>query len=452
MAQPRRFDEAIKRYRKAFINGQLDEQHSIVNEMVTNLLSTESGKVAAEQRACGREMKSLEEIFTCSSCEEFLYSPVTLACGHTFCSDCLVNCKNKETTFCPDCGQNLSVTYKSNIALRELSVTWFPEETFMKERVAEAKKMLRERKLSKFMELMNSLLTEYPENVDLLYLRAHGYSRERNLSYALSDLDFARSLAPFNSKIFYALGEVLADFNENEKAMSMFLRAAAIKPKDPIYRSTLTSYFEKLLKDGMNTASRFPMPQNFNIEQLSTKSLRSRLPTKSKPIFKESCTTERSGSSKGQVNAEDAVKDPSESKAQFLGDQYGSYCEIKDSNARTQTLCQQVNCVEGNSSSPQAKSMNFPSELECKLCFNLMYDPITTPCGHSLCRSCLRRCLDHRFECPCCRANLQSYLEHLIMGKIGTCRILENILLLKYREEYEARKISYEKELNEFSR
>lgn len=45
-------------------------------------------------------------------------------------------------------------------------------------------------------------------------------------------------------------------------------------------------------------------------------------------------------------------------------------------------------------------------ELDCLVCYNLMYDPVTTPCGHTCCRKCLTRVLDHASYCPVCRRGL----------------------------------------------
>lgn len=46
-------------------------------------------------------------------------------------------------------------------------------------------------------------------------------------------------------------------------------------------------------------------------------------------------------------------------------------------------------------------------ELDCHVCYNLMCDPVTTPCGHTFCRKCLTRVLDHASYCPVCRRKLQ---------------------------------------------
>ncbi|KAI9786144.1 MAG: hypothetical protein M1839_007554 [Geoglossum umbratile] len=46
------------------------------------------------------------------------------------------------------------------------------------------------------------------------------------------------------------------------------------------------------------------------------------------------------------------------------------------------------------------------SELDCQICYALMLDPLTTSCGHTFCRKCLVRVLDHSNNCPICRRAL----------------------------------------------
>ncbi|CAJ1422196.1 unnamed protein product [Effrenium voratum] len=57
------------------------------------------------------------------------------------------------------------------------------------------------------------------------------------------------------------------------------------------------------------------------------------------------------------------------------------------------------------------------SQLECPLCLGLLWEPASIPCGHTLCRCCLARTLDHAFDtapsCPMCRKDLAPYLAWL---------------------------------------
>ncbi|KAL9121577.1 MAG: hypothetical protein Q9187_001866 [Circinaria calcarea] len=43
------------------------------------------------------------------------------------------------------------------------------------------------------------------------------------------------------------------------------------------------------------------------------------------------------------------------------------------------------------------------SEMDCHVCYALILDPLTTPCGHTFCRKCVARVLDHSNLCPICR-------------------------------------------------
>lgn len=45
-------------------------------------------------------------------------------------------------------------------------------------------------------------------------------------------------------------------------------------------------------------------------------------------------------------------------------------------------------------------------ELECLVCYSMMLDPTTTCCGHTFCRGCLVRVMDHNSICPVCRRDL----------------------------------------------
>ena len=39
----------------------------------------------------------------------------------------------------------------------------------------------------------------------------------------------------------------------------------------------------------------------------------------------------------------------------------------------------------------------------------LLWQPVTTPCGHTYCRACIDRSLDHKPECPLCKASIPAF-------------------------------------------
>ncbi|XP_051718495.1 E3 ubiquitin-protein ligase TRIM39-like [Ctenopharyngodon idella] len=44
-------------------------------------------------------------------------------------------------------------------------------------------------------------------------------------------------------------------------------------------------------------------------------------------------------------------------------------------------------------------------ELQCSICLDVFTDPVSTPCGHNFCKSCLNQCWDnsHTYSCPLCK-------------------------------------------------
>lgn len=59
------------------------------------------------------------------------------------------------------------------------------------------------------------------------------------------------------------------------------------------------------------------------------------------------------------------------------------------------------------------------SELDCQLCYSLILDPLTTPCGHTFCRKCVTMVLNHSDLCPVCRRtlNMPSRIQSEPMNK-----------------------------------
>lgn len=74
--------------------------------------------------------------------------------------------------------------------------------------------------------------------------------------------------------------------------------------------------------------------------------------------------------------------------------------------------------------------------LECIICSKLMYEPVTTACGHSFCRACLSRALDSNDACPICRNQL--HLEN--PSTLAITNVLRNAIVHCFPDEYEIRR------------
>jgi Lon protease-like protein len=82
-------------------------------------------------------------------------------------------------------------------------------------------------------------------------------------------------------------------------------------------------------------------------------------------------------------------------------------------------------------------------ELDCHVCYNTMLEPTTTACGHTFCRRCLTRVLDHASICPICRRDL--HLSPSLQNQSSNSR-LASLLNSLCPDLMASREISFSKE------
>ena len=83
----------------------------------------------------------------------------------------------------------------------------------------------------------------------------------------------------------------------------------------------------------------------------------------------------------------------------------------------------------------------FERYRDCPFCLKLLFEPVSTLCGHTFCLLCLERFIltSNRFlQCPICRADLD-YLR-LISNQLKANSILHNLFQEKYPDEYRIRR------------
>lgn len=74
--------------------------------------------------------------------------------------------------------------------------------------------------------------------------------------------------------------------------------------------------------------------------------------------------------------------------------------------------------------------------LDCILCSKLLYEPVTTSCGHTFCRTCLCRAVDSSDACPMCRTIL--HLED--PSAVPITNVLRTAIMHCFPDEYDIRR------------
>ena len=75
-------------------------------------------------------------------------------------------------------------------------------------------------------------------------------------------------------------------------------------------------------------------------------------------------------------------------------------------------------------------------DLNCVLCFKLLYEPVALSCGHTFCKQCLLRSLDHSNRCPTCRA-----ITFLSPMNVCVNVALNGFIMSHFPDQYRERKM-----------
>lgn len=81
-------------------------------------------------------------------------------------------------------------------------------------------------------------------------------------------------------------------------------------------------------------------------------------------------------------------------------------------------------------------------DFDCPLCGDVLYQPVTTTCGHTFCKSCICRAGDHTNKCPICRRILH------ITQDYGVALLLQEVIKKHFPKKLERRQKEIESEIH----
>ncbi|XP_030631535.1 LON peptidase N-terminal domain and RING finger protein 1 [Chanos chanos] len=431
--------------------------------------------------------------FNCPGCHRFLGEPVTIACGHSYCKGCL-----RQSLFskCKLCSEDIGTrpeVLRPNVILCGLLEKLFPNDFKRIKTLGEVEGLLQSEQFDEAVSLASNLLESDPDDVWARVYRAEAHLGLKQHDQALEDLDVWLSGVP-TAEGYFRKAKILQEVGRVDESLQVFLQCLALdeslsKAKREVERILydLLSPVGENVTVGLRETAQNASPhlrskilageaqvkaQNQQREEQShcqsethTASAQSELQQK----VNRAESLERTGLNRAHSLRARGLEGAGEEglkrvcSAPQLGDQEKSallkrklsiseaaQCVVYSNRSKhkKQGGADHERAVVTNPRRTVTKEQLDSNDLECSLCMRLFFEPVTTPCGHTFCKSCLERCLDHTPQCPLCKESLKEYLA---TRKYSITAILDDIIKRYLSEEHSERQKVHIEETKELS-
>lgn len=373
---------------------------------------------------------------SCPSCSGVLFDPVTIACGHTFCRQHVMS-NTVNSSLCLKCKapwrkeeprlmmsasgalerqtsnplDDLKAINTNTLINNLVQKYWSPDLAVIGVR-NRANKLFSSGQFSQAIELYDKAFSMDPEDHLVLSNRSVSKLRLGNPGSALDDADLAAGVKPDWPKAHLRRANALKVMGNHEEAFKAYfaclvLEGGVAKP----VKQELAKQLYSILKHAANLVGSSG-PHSLSKDDSGS-------------ILSGSSASNSSSNSLCDLDSFKASDLPVCLKdlAHFLD----QICDI-DQNDPTEDLLEDK--LEPHEEGKPSKWLNGHQQLfkrpyrqlasealdsndyECPLCMRMLWKPITTPCGHTFCKTCLDRVLDHNTCCPMCKsATLKMYLS-----------------------------------------
>ncbi|XP_062991252.1 LON peptidase N-terminal domain and RING finger protein 1 [Elgaria multicarinata webbii] len=417
------------------------------------------------------------ELFRCCGCRGFLGEPVTAPCGHTYCRRCL---REELRARCRRCGDPLGMSPVA-VVLGQLAEKWFPEECERARTRRRVGELLGRGQLREAREAASRALLEDPSDLMLQVYRAESYAGLQEFKSALDDLNAVVAKMPNWPEVYFRRAKILHNAGSIDDALQLFLHCLALD--EGFLPAKLE--VEKMLCDLLSPEN---VRESLKESTLNSSYVRSKpficgseseascvhLPLTSEPDLEVPRVTSQpiggnlhraqsahSLNSTEKIAKDDGLKRVS-SEPLLSSQEKGALLKRKLSFSEQEVAI----CEDGrNKHKKQGETtkrdaaflLNYgaipedlvdASDFECSLCMRLFFHPVTTPCGHTFCKNCLERCLDHAPHCPLCKESLKEYLAS---RKYCITQLLEELIVKYLPAELSERKRIDDEEMAEHS-
>ncbi|XP_053772514.1 LON peptidase N-terminal domain and RING finger protein 1 isoform X1 [Desmodus rotundus] len=378
-------------------------------------------------------------LLSCLGCRGFLSEPVTVPCGHSYCRRCLRRELRARCRLCRDrlppaaaatdaegttprppplAAAIAASGFRTSVVLNHLAEKWFPGQLERARAAGRLGELLHEGRYREALAAACEALRAEPGNLTLKIYRAESYAGLQEFKAAIEDLNAVLFQLPNWPEVYFRKGKVLRAAGFLGDALQLSLQCLAL---DEDFAPAKLEV-EKILFDLLS-------PENLK-EGLKDSSWSSLPCTKNKPFGFPSVIEEPHSASELSPEQDVIVNEDGRNKLKKQGESPSEACTFSLAYGDIPEELIDV------------------SDFECSLCMRLFFEPVTTPCGHSFCKNCLERCLDHTPHCPLCKESLKEYLAD---RRYCVTQLLEELIVKYLPDELSERKKIYDEETAELS-
>uniref|UniRef100_A0A672U9Z0 LON peptidase N-terminal domain and ring finger 1 n=1 Tax=Strigops habroptila TaxID=2489341 RepID=A0A672U9Z0_STRHB len=371
----------------------------------------------------------------CCGCGRFLSEPVTVPCGHTYCRRCLrrelrARCRRCRDWLLPAGGTSTAAApLRTSVVLNRLAEKWFPGECERARTGRRLEELLAQGRFREALGAASQALRADSSDLMLRIYRAESYVGLQEHKTAIEDLNFVISKMPNWPEVYFRKAKVLQDSGFVGDALQLFLQCLALD------EDFLPAKLEVERSLGGSDVLE-PVSGSLNRAQSAHALNSTKDPAKEDGLKRVSSEPLLSGQEKGAL-----LK-----RKLSLSEQDTVVCEDGRNKHKKQGESTKRDLTLAFGTIPE--DLIDVSDFECSLCMRLLFEPVTTPCGHTFCKGCLQRCLDHAPQCPLCKESLKEYLAS---RKYSITELLEELIMKYLSDELYERKRIHAEETAEHS-
>ncbi|XP_073505948.1 LON peptidase N-terminal domain and RING finger protein 1-like isoform X2 [Phyllobates terribilis] len=388
------------------------------------------------------------ELLSCPSCQQTLWEPVTLACGHTFCKICL-----KGANICQLCKQRVKPSgaqeLRCNTLLANLLDRCLTTEAKVKQITRDLEGLIAIQQYEDAGAVACRGVVMAPDHVPLRILRSQVYLCLKQYPESLREAEVICDLQPQNPEGYYRKGMTFLYMEKKEAALKEFHRCLSLNPHFTTARHEIEQILDDTGCSGPSSLEDFmdEISQISNRTMTDTSSLIA--PLQAATIGSQDCGIGNKGDGDERIppfalpcyQSATALYQEQRKRKEMDGsslpDKEGKDAQEDEEN---DTVCLPPD--------PVLKDVLSLSDVECSLCIRMFLEPVTTPCGHTFCRECLERCMDHQPYCPLCKQCLREYLS---LGSYPITALLQDLMTTIFPSEMADRRQVHLTEIAEMS-